>query len=342
MRDKERFLSKMSLGDVLDYSIEVYKRNFSQLTLLVLICYMPFTLLQGFFAGGMLSEYGSLFKNIFSGISASPNEFEDFAKNPGTSYWVFYLLSQLMNLIYIVYSFTIMLVMDAAIIKIVYSDVIKGTSEKAVPTLKNSFKKMGPLALNKLIYWLIVGAIYFVSLIVLVIIAVFFSIAFFGVAAGQKEQSVFLIAAAVIVGILIFLGFLITTAYFAVRFVLGKIAVVIEDIDGAKGISRSWQLTKGRFWLIVLTLTIGGGLVYFIPFIVTVSSFALGFFGKAAFILGYVASQLLSSIFYPFIWILMTMLFINLKVEKEGLDLEVKVDRLLEEKRRKEENGLLQ
>jgi hypothetical protein len=42
MAENEKVLKRMSPGDCIDYSIEVYKRNFKNLTIISLMFYVPF------------------------------------------------------------------------------------------------------------------------------------------------------------------------------------------------------------------------------------------------------------------------------------------------------------
>jgi hypothetical protein len=43
--DDDKLIRRMSTGDVLDYSIEIFRRNFKQIVKLALIFYIPFMVL---------------------------------------------------------------------------------------------------------------------------------------------------------------------------------------------------------------------------------------------------------------------------------------------------------
>ncbi len=330
MEDRESILKKMSLGDVLDYSIELYKSNFVQLTLLSLVGYMPIVLLSAYISGNLLAEQVNIFKGLFSNFGNpgfNPGILNE--GNLGSTYMVYTMLSYVVQLLALVFSFTVQLAMEAAIIKIIYSHAVQGTPAKAFPEFKAGFKKLGHMILNKVVYWIIIGSIYLVAVILIALIMVAVILALVGINGPGNNLSTPVIVTLVVLGILILLGIIFVTAFFAMRLLFGKHIIVLENGDFGKSLSRSWHLTKGNFWHIALSLLIGAVLLYFLPVIFTASSFALNAMGKGLFVLGFISSQVLSSLIYPFLWTIITVIFINLKIKKEGLDLEVKVDKLL-------------
>jgi hypothetical protein len=144
-------------------------------------------------------------------------------------------------------------------------------------------------------------------------------------------------------GILIFIGWIIAETigfillvlpglavfcaaiYLAVRWSLVVAAMMAEDIGPVRGLGRSWNLVTGSWWrtfgiLLIVTimqLIITYGL--FILFGVIAALFATGDFQAA---LVQVGGTLLSALVSPITTIAVTLLYFDLRVRKEGLDLD--------------------
>jgi hypothetical protein len=144
-------------------------------------------------------------------------------------------------------------------------------------------------------------------------------------------------------GILIFIGWIIAETigfvllvlpglavfcaaiYLVVRWSLSVAAMMAEDIGPIRGMGRSWNLVSGSWWrtfgiLLIVTimqLIITYGL--FILFGVIAALFATGDFQAA---LVQVGGTLLSALVSPITTIAITLLYFDLRVRKEGLDLD--------------------
>jgi hypothetical protein len=144
-------------------------------------------------------------------------------------------------------------------------------------------------------------------------------------------------------GILIFIGWIIAeiigfvllvlpglavfcaAVYLAVRWTLTVVAMMAEDIGPIRGLGRSWNLVSGSWWrtfgilLIVgiLQTIISYGLVILFSLIaalVTTGDFQLA--------VAQVGGTLLSALVSPIPTIAITLLYFDLRVRKEGLDLD--------------------
>ncbi len=144
-------------------------------------------------------------------------------------------------------------------------------------------------------------------------------------------------------GILIFIGWIIAeiigfvllvlpglavfcaAIYLAVRWTLTVAAMMAEDIGPIRGLGRSWNLVSGSWWrtfgilLIVgiLQTIISYGL--FILFGVIAALFSTGDFQAAVVQVG---GTLLTALVSPITTIAITLLYFDLRVRKEGLDLD--------------------
>ena len=113
--------------------------------------------------------------------------------------------------------------------------------------------------------------------------------------------------------------------YLGVRWSLSVAAMTAEDIGPIRGMGRSWNLVSGSWWrtfgilLIVgiMYLIISYGLL--ILFGVIAALVATGDFEAAVVQVG---STLLGAVLSPIVYIAVTLLYFDLRVRKEGLDLD--------------------
>ncbi|HXG43261.1 MAG TPA: YciC family protein [Gemmatimonadales bacterium] len=111
---------------------------------------------------------------------------------------------------------------------------------------------------------------------------------------------------------------------------LGTPALVLEDLGGIEAMGRSWSLTReyrGKVFIALLTV----GILLFLPGMALGTYAALargtappGPSGGGGAYLGLTAAvYLLSSLIYPLLYCVMTVTYYDLRVRKEGFDLEV-------------------
>lgn len=103
-------------------------------------------------------------------------------------------------------------------------------------------------------------------------------------------------------------------------------ALVLESLSPLDAMNRSWHLTRGHRWKVFLTLVVVLALIY------CVSLAALFLGGVVALVVasesGAVSvvaalSGLLTLLIYPYVYATVTVLYYDLRVRKEGLDLEI-------------------
>jgi len=144
-------------------------------------------------------------------------------------------------------------------------------------------------------------------------------------------------------GILIFIGWIIAeiigfvllvlpglavfcaAIYLAVRWTLTVAAMMAEDIGPIRGLGRSWNLVSGSWWRTLGILLIVGILQtiisygLFILFGVIAALFSTGDFQAAVVQVG---GTLLTALVSPITTIAITLLYFDLRVRNEGLDLD--------------------
>jgi len=114
-------------------------------------------------------------------------------------------------------------------------------------------------------------------------------------------------------------------AYFLVRWSLTVAAMMAEDIGPIRGLGRSWNLVKGQWWrtfgilvvVAILQTIISSALSILFQLIATI--FSTGDFQAALVSVG---STLLSALVSPITTIAVVLLYFDLRVRKEGLDLD--------------------
>jgi hypothetical protein len=322
MRDIETRLRKMSAVDIVDYSIEVYKRNIKKLTVLTLIMYVPFALLYVFLSGYISKDLNRLTAGngeSFSLIIA------------------FMLVSLGLLFVYLCYFLTINGVLQAAITKVVYGDVVYGKSLGLKEVIRDSFKKIFKILGYRVLFYLIMSGaimgIFFVFYLFLWAVLLFFGTGAAFFSGGGRFTEGILIFSGVVIIIVLILGVLLGLGFFYIKFGMGVQAIAVENKGATEGIARSADLTKKMFWNSFVALFTGGLIYVFIPSvsvgITVILSLADNELYRQVQLAATAFIQLGYAIFYPFLATLTTNIFINCKINNEGLDLEVKVDKLL-------------
>jgi hypothetical protein len=136
----------------------------------------------------------------------------------------------------------------------------------------------------------------------------------------------------------LFLGVMVTTVWIAIRLIVAPAAVVVEELGSLEGLRRSWQLTRSNWWRIfgislVVSLLIGIiGQILLIPISLATGGLAAvvsphGGDGQAqslAIWVGIAAtiiSALVGAAGYAFQTSVVSLLYMDLRMRKEGLDL---------------------
>lgn len=136
----------------------------------------------------------------------------------------------------------------------------------------------------------------------------------------------------ILVGLATFGGVLllvIPALIFYFRFVFSPVTVVAENLRGTDAMRRSWRLAKGSFWKIFGTVFLAGllariiaGLVSFIP------TAAALFLGPSAWPLAALGTSIGQVLTMPFATIVIVLLYFDMRIRKEGLDLALMVEEM--------------
>lgn len=104
-------------------------------------------------------------------------------------------------------------------------------------------------------------------------------------------------------------------------------ALVLEDIGAGAALQRSWALTR-RFRLRTIALLLLTAILIGIPFM-GVTFFLTMFASAGALLLAQALAMLVLMMLTPLIYCVLTLLYYDLRVRKEGFDLQVLADSLI-------------
>jgi hypothetical protein len=115
-----------------------------------------------------------------------------------------------------------------------------------------------------------------------------------------------------------FMLFIVPGIYWACKYFAMMPAVVIEGLNSSTSQKRSSKLTEGSKWR-VFGLVVVAWIIYFVMLSV-VTGLALT---VTSGVVSVVITRLLMAAFYPFLGILVTLLYYDLRIRNEGLDLDL-------------------
>ncbi|MBW3561234.1 MAG: hypothetical protein KY437_01930 [Actinobacteria bacterium] len=119
------------------------------------------------------------------------------------------------------------------------------------------------------------------------------------------------------IGILLgFIALIIPGLILLVRWYFAPTIVVVEDERGTDAIKRAWRLSSGHFWKIVGTVLLAGILAGIVATIIS-----LPFQGP--YVIRSLGESIASVITQPFTSIVGVMLYFDMRIRKEGFDLEL-------------------
>lgn len=186
--------------------------------------------------------------------------------------------------------------------------------------LSHAFQVGVFLIAQAIVFTVVIGGLFIVGTILFVVGAIA------GVFEGGSEGAV---AGLVVVGALMIIAGIVVAIWLGVRWFSAAFAVVIEGKGPIAGLGRSWSLVTGSWWrvfgiLLVFAVAITG--------VIVVIAIPLGIIGgiagsaaagaQGAIIVGAIAGALATVVVTPFAYIASTLIYFDLRVRKEGFDLD--------------------
>ena len=142
--------------------------------------------------------------------------------------------------------------------------------------------------------------------------------------------------ATIVIGILVLfvltIVFTIIAVYLTIRLSFSSAALILENVGVWEGMRRSWRLTKGSFWrvlgILLLALLITSILIMFVSGALSiVGGVAIGV-GQGPYAIAMAVTSFLSSVLQaavlPFTSAVVALTYIDLRMRKEGLDVELR------------------
>ncbi|WP_304451683.1 glycerophosphoryl diester phosphodiesterase membrane domain-containing protein [Nocardiopsis sp. YSL2] len=167
------------------------------------------------------------------------------------------------------------------------------------------------------------------SVVVIGLIAVGVTVGFVLMSSGAESAGAVVMILTLLIGLL---GGLALAAWISVRIYFAMPIVVLERLSPTRALGRSWRLTQGSWWrvlgILLLTMLLVGVVSQLLTTPFTLLSIVPSFVfpGEAwvpvaAGALIYVGTVLISSFTTPFTVGVSTLLYIDLRMRREGLDL---------------------
>lgn len=293
-----------SFSEILDHTFRVVKQNFASLFLLVLVLLGPLYLLQSLF---MLVSGTSFFRQTTGGTF-----FESIVGNlEGTGAEPFPANVESIGLI-VAYGLT-MPIIGIVLYILAQSSIILATEKienqeswTKGEVIKAALSRFWPLLASSLLFGLMVFGGIVITSLTLVVVSV----------ATQSAP----LPVVILVFFLALLGLLAGAAFLFTKMSLFFAAVTFEKV--APGISKSWTLTKGRFWP-----TLGLYVIFYILISITASminmvmTLLLGT-SVVASLISYLVTIVTTLIFF----VGYALLYRDLKVRNEAEDLKGMID----------------
>lgn len=292
-------LRPLSIGETLDVSIKVYLRHAGSLFRIVATIVVPLAVL-GALVNMSLLEDPSLLRPTLSPAQPRPGELF-----PGGAGW----LAATMVLA-VVQAFAYVLAV-AACFKAVGEGYLGGRPEW-LDSLRFAGRRIGSLLLAAFMF---LGAL-FITLLMVAIVGSILAIPF--TLAGPVGA----VAAVVVIVLIAVPGVGWLATYWSVFIP----ALLAEDAGSAGSLGRSWSLVKGRFWATFATLLVGLLLATLVQVLAGGALIALLFTdaGQSVILaatLNALATTVGSIVTVPLVASLVAIVYFDLRVRKEGLDL---------------------
>ncbi|MCL4394218.1 MAG: glycerophosphoryl diester phosphodiesterase membrane domain-containing protein [Chloroflexi bacterium] len=285
-------LRPLSLGEVLDVAIALYRKNVVTLVGIVAVVSFPLLVIQ------VVATILALPTNI-TGLFENPPG-GNLSTDPYISLLIFYG------------AFLITALVSAVLGSIEFGAVALAVSEQyhgRRMTIGQAYRRALGRSPHLILAWFITGVV------------TIFSAAF--MMASFVVPCLCFLAVAPLV-LLIFLN---------TQWALSTPAIVLEGQNGLGGLGRSWRLVRGSFWRVLLMLvllflfttvldaipsyTVSFGILIFVPGLLLVST-----------IISSVVNAVMTTLLAPITWCVLTVLYYDLRVRKEGYDLQLALERL--------------
>lgn len=307
-------LRPMSVGDILDRAIRIYRQNFVPLVIIVAIVSLPYTILQ--LAITLLTNPFVL--NLSNPQSVTPDTF-----NTGLM-----IAGQLLAYV-LVLAYSVAVVFQSGALTAFVSEKFLG---RAI-TVRQAYGRAFSRWLALLIATFLLGVIFVAVFGVLCGLWMIPFLGFAAIGSGLDSASAAALSAASLALCCLFLPATVVGIYLVVRWLFYIQAIVLENYNSTGGMGRSWKLVKGSFWRVFFLLAA----LTLLVIVLNVGFYMLAIFVSALLqspmlilVMSSISLQLINLIITPLQFAALTVLYYDLRIRKEGFDLEWQMQQLPE------------
>lgn len=307
-------LRPLSLGEILDVAISIYRKNWILLISIAAVIAIPLLLLQ---------VVGSL-----SALPMDPLLLGRQATTNAMSSPAYLLFLGVFMLIALVQGIANVFVLGAVTVAV--SERYLGRPVTVKQAYGASFR-----------HWLsLLVASILIGLVFLLVFAVYFGLIFVGTVPMALLSGLLPSGSSGLVGLLMIIPLCILpiplvllSIFLLTRWAFSTQAIVLEGANGPHGMGRSWHLVHGSFWRVLFTLFVLWLLVYILTVVPSfVIQFAVTLVAQGSPVLSTaasgIASAIVSVLISPIQYAVMTILYYDLRIRKEGFDLETSLRQL--------------
>jgi hypothetical protein len=277
----------MTVGDVLDGAFRLLRANWRTMLVVTAIVVIPVQLVTSWFARDLLSGgFLQLLEDPFAAQDVDPGS------------W----LGDLANL---AYALVLLPLLTGGLAWVAVRSAL-GDGPGWRETLRVIVRRGVPLVAA---WWLFLGAF-----------AVAVAVGAAVMAAGVVAQAPVLL----VLGVLALFGGILAGLALGAWFALAPSAVVVEDAGPLRALRRSARLVRGRFWPVLGTLVLAGLVTSVVSFALSgVPSMVGMFLADYGWVLAAGGSIVGSLVTVPVFAVVLALLYLDVRIRHEGLDLEI-------------------
>jgi hypothetical protein len=312
----------LTVTDILDGAFRIYRTHFARLVLIAAIFMVPVAVATTLLLGFTVSSANDLF-------FASPSETDFGGLAPGLGALFAYFGLGLLGYAAMAMAFVSLLAYIVAL--------LHGEQLTVGESIRRGLRRFWAFVGMVLLVSLALGAATFGLYLVLALIFGIFAV-FIGLLANAGDAAGVAAAGFMIVAVFVYLGAVVLVlapiGLLAARWVAAPAAVVAEHLGPRGSMDRSWALTRGRAWRgfgFLVVLTIFNFVVLGLP--VTLLQWLLMFalttqwYGWLSGLLAGL-TYFVNILWYPLLVLALTLLYYDLRIRAESLDLDHRIRRL--------------
>lgn len=322
----------LSVGELLDRTFRILRARFGILILSAGIVLVPLGILSALLTGNFMTSYFDFVEVAMLNPDAPPDVAISQLMSGMGSYFgsmlVLYILSIIGN------TFVSLIAIYHA-----HAELHNGPRD-----LRSGLRAARPHIWRLIGLYIVRGlAIGLITLAILTVIALVFGLfaLIFGLGLNATDGSgpagiismVALVGAVIVAYILVLFVLFAPGLYLSARWLAAIPALMLERLGPIAALRRSWHLTQGHFWRsvgVMLLLTLIGTLALSMPVVVVqqIATLLMPDQLQLIFIFSTVSGYLLSVLWQPLFMIGLVLLYYDLRVRREGYDVQVRVEQL--------------